>query len=709
MTQRGTSQSAQQLFTSPLGLIVPVSFIMLIVVLLLPVPPLVIDVLIAVNLSLSLLILFIVVYVSTPLEFSVFPSLLLMVTLYRLILNVATTRLILSNTQVGEGASKAAGEIIGVFGRFVIGNSLIVGFIIFCIFTIFQLLVITRGASRISEVAARFMLDALPGRQMSIDSDLSAGSISDAEARMQRAELAGQSDFYGAMDGASKFVRGDAIASFLIIVVNIVGGFLIGVLSHGMNLGEAARVFTTLTIGDGLVNQVPALLVAFSAGLLITRTTSRSTLPAQLAEQIAARPVVFYVIAAVLAVLGLATELPPVPLVGVAVACLAGGAFVSLRAKRAEARNGMTAEDEETARETMSGAEGQRRGMEALLDVDAILVEVGYGLVGLVDPELGGRFAERVGALREELAQEMGLVVPSVRIRDSLKLRRDAYDIKFRGLTVARGSLKADGFLALERHSAGNLYSGLEGYRGGLAAEGTWVSLAEVQDVRREGKAVFAAEDVLLAELGAATRLRAPELVTRQMVEALVERVRRTTPRLVEEVVPGLLTMGQLQKVLQNLVSEDVTIRPLDLILETLAEAARETQDPDELAEVVRQALGRYITARYVDDAGVLHCARLAPELEEHIEENLERLENEYFLTLGPQEVAVIRLSITSSLATLSAEGRKPVLVCGPTIRRHLKKILRDDLPGAVVLSYNEIAAGTDVGVGATAEKPNGS
>ena len=644
-----------------------------------PMPTPLIDILLVGSIALSVLVLLAAVYVKEPVGFSVLPSALLLLAAYRMALNIATTRLILGTAN--ERGTSAAGEVIRAFGEFVAGHDLIVGFVLFAILLIVNFVVITKGAGRISEVAARFMLDALPGKQMAVDADLNAGTIAEDEARRRRASIAKEADFYGAMDGATKFVRGDALASVLITLVNIVGGFLIGTLRHGMPLSKAASTYTILTIGEGLVAQIPALIVSLGAGLIVTRATSSTDLGKEFFGQLFSERKALSVAAIFLLVLA-PTGLPFLPLA--AGAALLGGVVWSL------SRGAKAAERREADRKSLEAAAPPKpASLEKLLTVDPLEIEIGIGLVRLADPSRG--LLDRIESLRREMASDLGLLVPPVRLRDSTELESTHYRIRLRGVTVARGALQPDRLLAVD---AGRVTGPLEGLATKDPLFGRpafWISEIRRQEAERLGYRVRDAQSVLEAHLREVLRQNAADLLTRDDVNTLVRTLKEARPAVVEEIVPSVVKPGELQKVLRNLLREGVSIRDLGTILETLGDYAPRTKDPEILTEYVRQALAGTLCARHLDPDGRLYVITLDPKLEDLIRGGTERGESGSILSLPPSVVGRITERIGREVERLVGAGHAPVILSAPAVRAQVRRLADLIQPGIEVLSYNEI------------------
>jgi len=666
----------------------PVAFIAMLGVLLVRLPLALMDVLLALNITLSIVMLLTTIYVLTPLEFSVFPSMLLMTTLFRLVLNVATTRLILSNTETDiEAARGAAGSVIRVFGAFVAGGDPVVGFIMFVIIIIIQFVVITKGTTRISEVAARFTLDAMPGKQMAIDADLNAGLITESEARSRREEISRQADFYGAMDGASKFVRGDAIAGIVITIINIIGGLIIGTVKLGMSVSDAGSVFSVLTVGDGLVSQVPALVVSLSAGLLVTRATSRTELGEEVLAQLAFSPTALYIAGGFLVLMGAATPLPAVPLIGLGAIAIGIGLAVE-RGKKTRV----------AAEEARRAAERPREErVETLLRVDPLELEVGYGLVGLVDGGGVGDLLERITMIRRQIALELGIVVPPIRIRDNMQLQPNGYLIKVRGVEAARGEAMPENLLAMDSGAAEGELEGVRTKEPAFGLPAIWISKQHRQRAEMLGYTVVEATTVIATHLSEVIRSHADELLSREEVNKLLNTLRETSPAVVEEVVPNVLTAGIIQKVLQGLLRERVSIRNLELIMETLGDYGPKTKDVTILTEYARNALASYICEEYKDERNRIFVVTLDPKLEDLINSAIEHTDQGVFLTLSPNVITKITQAISTQVEKLIVGGHHPIVLCSPQVRSQVKRMTSAALPQLVVLSYNEITRAIQV------------
>jgi flagellar biosynthesis protein FlhA len=674
--------------TSALGrwqdLILPVSLIASVLVIIVPVPPAVLDVLLAANITLSVIILLTTIYVRTPLEFSVFPSLLLATTLGRLVLNIATTRLVL--TRAGTAGPLAAGHVVRAFGEFVAGNQLVVGMIIFSIILIIQFVVITKGATRISEVAARFALDGMPGRQMAIDADLSAGAIDQAEARRRRQEIAAQADFFGAMDGASKFVRGDAIAAILITLVNIIGGLVIGIAQQGMGIGRAVDVFTKLTIGDGLASQVPAFLVSLAAGLLVTRSNAETNLPSEFLRQLFSRPQALAVAAGFLGILTF-TNLPTIPLTVLGGSCVG----LALVLSRKNERETAAAKGREEAKKKTE------ERIEDYLSIDPLEIEIGLALVRLADPKRGGDLLARIGRVRQSVAAEIGIIMPKVRIRDNMQLEQTQYRIKIHDIPVAEGTLEPAMLLSIESPESSGRVDGIETREPIGDRPAVWIEPASREEAEALGYRVVESAELLAEHLTETVRSHADEILNRDATKHLIEGLKKTSPAVVEELIPGQMKLPEVQRVLQMLLREEVPIRQLGSILETLGDVAPRTKDSVQLAEAVRQRLAAVISARYRDSEGKLRVLTLEASLEDTLTEGIEPGESGIVVRLSPQMVEAICDSLKAAAEKLEGQLLPPVVLVSPQIRAGLKQLTRARLPRLVVLSYDEITRDTRV------------
>ncbi len=677
------------------GMLFPISFIGLIVVLLAPLPTQLLDLLLVINITLAVIVLVTTIYVKSPLEFAVFPSLLLAVTLFRLVLNVATTRLILTagDADTAEEAVNSAGEVVHAFSAFVAGDKLAVGIIIFLIIFVIQFIVITKGSGRISEVAARFTLDAMPGKQMAIDADLNAGVINDVEARRRREDIGREADFYGAMDGASKFVRGDAIAGIIITFVNILGGIYVGMIDKQWGIIESLDTYTRLTIGDGLVSSIPAFITSLAAGLIVTRTSSKNDLGDEILGQLLGKPKALIIAAGFLMLMSF-TGLPKVPLI-VLGACCGGLAYTITRGENKE-------KAKKASEKVADAAKKEPEKVEKLLDLDTMELEVGYGLVKLVDASKGGDLLERISLIRRQIAMELGIIVPPIRIRDNMQLGANDYLVKIKGQSIGRGVAYPDQFLAMDNGATtGEIPGGSLTVEPAFGLPAYWITESERQQAELMNYTVVEATSVLATHITEVIKSHAYELLTRQEVKNLLDNLKERLPALVEEVIPTIVKPGELQQVCKNLLRERVPIRDLETILETLGDFASRTKDLDVLTEYVRNALARTICKQYVDDGDRIWCLTLDPALEDLINGHIERSERGSTNTLPPQTVQQVVQQIAAKAQELQQTGRSPVLLVSPQIRSALRKMIEASLPHVAVLAYNEVVA--DVAVEAVA------
>ncbi|GMU41596.1 MAG: flagellar biosynthesis protein FlhA [Chloroflexota bacterium] len=648
-----------------------------------PVPPSALSLLIVANFAASVTIMLIAMYTREVLSFSVFPSLLLLVTLFRLAINIASTRLILLN---GD-----AGSVIDAFGEFVIGGSLVVGIVVFLILLVIQFVVITNGAGRVAEVAARFTLDAMPGKQMSIDADLNAGLISDTEARTRRQKIAAEADFYGAMDGASKFVKGDAVAGLIITSINLIGGMVIGIVQQGMAPGDAVSTFSVLTVGDGLVSQIPALLVSTATGIIVTRAASEGHLGQDIGGQLFSNPRVMFIVAAILTSFGLVPGLPRSPFF--ILAAIMGGAGYLLRERqRANAAEAAEAREVETRDEAQSVD-----SVVNMLRVDPLEVEVGYGLIPLVDGEHGGNLLHRITIMRRQIATDLGIVVPMIRIRDNLSLPANQYVVKLRGIEIGSGSLIANQFLAMDSGLATAEIGGQETVEPAFGLPARWISPADKQQAEFLGYTVVDPPSVLITHLSELTKRHAPELLSRQDVQTLFNHLKEEYPAVVEELVPGILTVGEVQGVLQLLLAEGVSVRDLVTIAETLADLGRQTKEIEALTEGVRAALARQISMQHRGPEGRLHAMTLNPRLEQSLAQALTPTDAGMALVVSPDLLQRLLTAVASNLERAAAQGRQPVLLTSSRIRRPLRRLLERSVPALPVLAFAEIAREVEV------------
>ncbi|MGF7066625.1 flagellar biosynthesis protein FlhA [Priestia megaterium] len=663
---------------------VVIGVVLIIVMLVIPLPSWLLSILIMINISLALLVLLVSMNMKEPLELSVFPSLLLVLTLFRLGLNVSTTRSILGT---GE-----AGGVVETFGHFVIGGNPLVGFVVFIILIIIQFLVITKGAERVSEVAARFTLDAMPGKQMSIDADLNAGMISEKQAIDRREKIQREADFYGAMDGASKFVKGDAIAGIVITLINILFGIIIGMLQMGMSITEASQTFTLLTVGDGLVSQIPALMISTATGIIVTRAASTGNLSEDITQQLFAFPVMLYVTGGTIAALGLITPINDVITMPIAILLGVGGYYLS-RAKHQEVREEMAPTEEELEDNEMKSPES----VVNLLSVDPIEFEFGYALIPLADTNQGGDLLDRIVMIRRQLALELGLVIPVVRIRDNIQLQPNEYCLKIKGNEVAKGELLLDHYLAISPGMDDDLIEGIDTLEPAFKMPAKWISESVKEQAEMFGYTVVDPPSVVSTHITEVIKSYAHELIGRQETKQLIDHTKETYPILIEEVTPNPLSVGDIQRVLAKLLKESVSIRNLPIIFEVLADYGKMTSDTDLLTEYVRQGLARQITSQYTVQEGLLRVLTLSGKVEKTMAEAVQQTEHGNYLSLDPSVSQAIVESIAKQTETLSFQEQSPIVLCSPAVRMYVRQITERYFPHMAVLSYNELEANVEV------------
>jgi flagellar biosynthesis protein FlhA len=656
-----------------------IAIVGILVAMIIPLPPFLLDFLLALNITMGIIILITTMYTESPLEFSVFPSVLLMVTLFRLSLNVASTRLILLHGNEGEAA---AGAVIQSFGRFVVGGNYIVGMIIFVILVLINFVVITKGSGRIAEVAARFTLDAMPGKQMAIDADLNAGIIDEDEARQRREEIRRESEFHGSMDGASKFVRGDAVAGIIITIINIIGGLIIG-LMNGMELADAAQNYTILTVGDGLVSQIPSLVISTAAGLLVSRGGSDGRLGSDFFKLVSSKTTPIFIGSAIVFALGLIPGLPSIPFMLLGGLLGTGAYYLSKRTEVEEVES-----EEEAAK---AAAPAGPEEVDDLLTMDIMELEVGYGLIPLVDASQAGNILERIRSIRRQFATEMGIVVPPIHIRDNLKLNSTEYRFLIKGVDAARFEIMPDHFLAMDPGDVIQKIDGIPTIEPAFGLEANWIPLEREEDAKLSGYTVVDSSTVMATHLTEVIRNNASELLGRQEVQHLLDNLSKTSPKAVEELVPSLMSLGMVQKVLQNLLAEKVSVRDLLTIVETLADYATMTKDPDILTEYVRQKLSRSILSNYIGPDGSLHVIVLDKQIEELLNNSLQQSEQGSFLAIDPKMAEQIITGVRNEVEKALNINLQPVLLCSPAVRRHLRKLTEQYIPSAVIVSYAEI------------------
>ncbi len=662
-----------------LGLGTPLLLIVMLGMMVLPLPPMALDTFFTFNIAISLMVLLVVLYTRRPLDFAVFPTVLLVATLLRLALNVASTRVVLLE---GHNGTDAAGRVIQAFGEFVVGGNYAVGFIIFAIITIINFVVVTKGAGRVSEVSARFTLDAMPGKQMAVDADLNAGLITQEEAKRRREEIASEADFYGSMDGASKFVRGDAIAGILILVINVVGGLFVGMVQHGLDFSQAAHNYTLLTIGDGLVAQVPSLVLSTAAAIIVTRATTPKEMGEQILGQLLGSPKALVVTAAILGVLGLVPGMPNLVFLTLA-ALLGGGAWWLQRSRERAAGE----EKREEASETPPDESEKELSWEEVAQVDTLGLEVGYRLIPLLDKAQGGQLMGRIKGIRRKLSQELGFLVPPVHIRDNLELAPNAYRITLRGVPIGEAEVEPDRELAINPGQVYGKVKGIETRDPAFGLEAVWIEPGQRDEAQALGYTVVDASTVIATHLSHLLQQHAHELLGYEEVQQLLDILAKSSPKLVEDLVPDTLPLGTVLRVLQNLLSEGIPIRDMRTIAETLAEQGRESQNADVLTAAVRRALSRQIYQHINGMKDELEVITLDPNLEQILLQSVQGQE-------GGMEPGIVD-RLMNDMKTLAQReemaGRAPVLLVSPAIRGLLSRLLRSAIPGLHVLAYDEV------------------
>lgn len=668
-------------YTKNTDLFVAIAILTVLGVMIIPLPAILLDVGLTLSLALSVLILLTSIYTTRALDFSSFPSLLLMTTLFRLALNVATTRLILTNGHQGE---QAAGAVIHAFASVVVGDSYVIGLVVFVILVVINFVVITKGSGRVAEVAARFTLDAMPGKQMAIDAELNAGVINEGEAKRRRKEIEREADFYGSMDGASKFVRGDAIAGIIITIVNVVGGLLIGVLQKDLDLATAAKNYTMLTIGDGLLAQIPALIISTAAGIIVTRSGSEENMGAEVTGQLLNNPKPIYASAGVFGVLAIIPGLPTLPFVGMGLA-MAGFAWILSQYKNEKVVDEKRKADLELAapkKEQIDGVQG----------VDMLELEVGYGLIKVVDSTKAGDLLERITSIRKQFALDMGILVPSIHIRDNLTLNPGEYRFMIKGNKVGGGNLKPDMLMAMDPGNITAKVDGIPTKEPAFGLDALWVSQNNKETAEMAGYTVVDLPTVIATHLTEMIRTHAHELLGRQEASVLIDNFKKTHPKVVEDLIPDTLSLGGVVKVLQNLLKEQVSVRDLYTIFETLADDGVRTKDIDLLTESVRKQLFRSITSKYVSEDGAMSVMTLDPRLEELVSNALLQTEQGVQLVMDPQSASKMISNIAQQIETHPEIAGQPILLTSPTVRRHLFKLLSRFIPQLIVLSHSEVS-----------------
>jgi flagellar biosynthesis protein FlhA len=648
-----------------------------------PIPKELLDILLIINISVAIMILLIAMNTLDALHFSIFPTLLLLTTIFRLALNVSTTRLILSKAD--------AGQVVQTFGQFVAGGQIAIGFVVFLILVVVQFIVITKGSERVAEVGARFTLDAMPGKQMSIDADLNAGLINEHQARERREKIEKEADFYGAMDGASKFVKGDAIASIIIVVINLIAGFIIGMAIHGMDVMTSLSTYSILTIGDGLVSQIPALLISTAAGIIVTRAASDGNMADDMSKQLLRYPKLLYIVAGTVALLGLATPIPLLATLPYAIVLGVAGYRLQNNLKRKQQEEELLVEEKHI--EEVRSPES----VISLLQVDPIEFEFGYGLIPLADTQQGGDLLDRIIMIRRQCALEMGLIVPVIRIRDNIQLKPNEYVIKMKGNRVARGELLLNHYLAMSPGFDDDSVTGIETQEPAFGLPALWIDEATKERAEMAGYTVVDPPSVVATHLTEVIKKYAHELIGRQETKALVESVKESYPTLVEELIPSILAVGDVQKVLSKLLKEKISIRDLVTIFETLADYGKFTKDPEVLTEYVRQSLSRQITQQYATASEPLKVITVSPAVEKKIADAVQQSDQGSYLAMDPASSQAIYQRLSEQVNRLVQSGQQPIILTSPTIRMYLRQLLERSLQDIPVISYSELEPSIEV------------
>ena len=662
--------------------IIAVTLVMIVIMMIIPLPTALLDLLICLNITIALVVIMSAIYNEEALDLSVFPSLLLVTTLFRLALNISSTRLILINGY--------AGEVITAFGNFVVGGNPVVGFIMFIILVIINFIVITKGSERVAEVSARFTLDAMPGKQMAIDADLNQGAITDEEAKVRRSKIQREADFFGAMDGASKFVKGDAIAAIIIMLINIGGGFIIGMAQKDMDAATALQTYTLLTVGEGLVSQIPALLISTATGIIVTRAASEGNLGSDIIKQLFNNERIFFINTGVLLVLAIVPGLPGIPFASLAIIC----AFIGYSLHK---KTVVTEEVQEEQAQVKEKAEATRpENIISLLQVDPMELEIGYSLIPLVDTGQGGDLLDRIVMIRRQCALELGLVVPTIRIRDNIQIKPNAYIIKLKGMEIARGELMLDHFLAMNSGTVFEEIPGIETVEPAFGLPALWIPESEREQAELNGYTVVDAVSVLATHLTEVIKQHAAEILGRQETQNLIDNLAKTHQSLVDEVVPELLGIGEIQKVLANLLNERISIRDMATIMEVLADYARATKDTEILTEYVRHAMGRQITQQVVQ-GNVLPCVTLDPALENRIVGSIQRTDHGSYVSLDPDSMRRMISSLTAEVDKLANQGYPAVILTSPAVRLYFRKLVERSVQGLIIVSHAEIDQSVEI------------
>lgn len=664
--------------------LVAVGVISVIMIMLIPLPTIILDLLLVLNIGLAVIILMVAMYTEEAVNFSVFPGLLLIITLFRLSLNIASTRLILSEAE--------AGTVIEAFGTFVTKGNAIVGFIIFIILVIVQFVVITKGSGRIAEVAARFTLDAMPGKQMAVDADLNAGLITEDQARERRDKIRRESDFYGSMDGASKFVRGDAVAGIIITLINVVAGFIIGMAKMDMPFSEALSTYTQLTIGDGLVSQTPALIISTASGIIVSRAGTKANLGNEVTTQLTQSPKALFIASGVLSLLAIVPGFPAFPFI--ILAFITGGVGFGIT-------KGFNSKPEEEkdkeATEAEENAAPAEEKIESYLNIDQMEMEIGYGLIPLVDKSQGGDLLERITMIRRQCASELGIIVPPIRIRDNIQLRPNDYSIKIKGSDIGSGELMPGSYLAMDPGNSSKKMRGVPTVEPAFGLPAIWITESQKEEAELSGYTVVELPAVLATHLTEVIKRNSSRILTRQDAKQLVDNYKETNPSIVEDLIPEKFTLGELHKILQNLLSEKVSVRDLGTILETISDYCTATRDTYVLTEYTRDALSRQICEQYKNADNIIPVITLDPKLEQLLETSLQQSEKGTNLILQPELTSKILDSIGQEISNATDQNEQPIIICSPLLRQQIRKMTENHYSDLVVISYNEIIMGVNI------------
>ena len=648
-----------------------------------PIPSILLDVMLAINISLAMIILFNALFAKEVLDMSFFPTLLLFTTIFRISLNVSSTRLILST---GE-----PGNVVETFGGFVGGGNLVIGAIVFIVLILIQFIVINKGSERVSEVTARFTLDAMPGKQMAIDADLNTGAITEKEARERRTKIQQESNFFGSMDGATKYVKGDATAGLIITIINLIGGTIMGVMNGGLSAMEALQKYGILTIGDGLVSQVPSLLISLATGILVTKASSEADFGSMLVKQLFGIPKVLYIVGATITFLGIATPLNPVLFCALGIAFLAAGRKIQKDVKVEEI------EEETNADETAAEEIRRPENVVSLLQVDPIELEFGYGIIPLADVNQGGDLLDRVVMIRRQIALELGTVVPIIRLRDNIQLNPNQYIIKIKGIQVTEGEILFDHYMAMNPGYVEEEITGIPTFEPSFHLPAIWITEGQRERAESLGYTVVDPPSIIATHLTEVIRSHIAELLTRQDVSNLISNIKENNPALVDELTPKLLSIGEIQKVLQNLLQEGISIRDLLTIFENLADHAVTTRDTDVLTEYVRQGLKRAISSKYFPANETTSVVTLDPKVEQEIMGSVKQTEQGAYLTLDPEKTKNIMESLKQEVAKLENIGKNPIVITSPIVRMYFKKLTEDYFKDLIVVSYNEVESNVEL------------